>query len=43
MPTVRAMVGTLVRLPLKNLALARMVSMASIFTWVLDNRLEPDL
>lgn len=40
-PTVRAMVGTLARSPSKNRALARMVSMASVFTRVLDTRLEP--
>lgn len=40
-PTVKAMVGTLVSSPSKNLALARMVSMASVFTRVLDTRLEP--
>lgn len=40
-PTVKAMVGTLERSPSKNLALASMVSMAKVFTRVLDTRLDP--
>lgn len=40
-PTVKAMVGTLERSPSKNLALARMVSMARVFTRVLDTKLDP--
>lgn len=40
-PTVRAIVGTLERSPSKNLALANMVSIANVFTLVLDTRLEP--
>lgn len=40
-PTVKAIVGTLVRSPLKNLAFANIVSIAKVFTLVLDTRLEP--
>lgn len=40
-PTVKAMVGTLERSPSKNLALASMVSMAKVFTRVLDTKLDP--
>lgn len=40
-PTVSAMVGTFERSPSKNRALAMMVSFASVFTLVLDTRLEP--
>jgi len=40
-PTVRAMVGTFERSPSKNLALAMIVSLARVFTLVLETRLEP--
>lgn len=40
-PTVRAMVGTLDRSLPKKRALATMVSLAKVFTLVLDTRLEP--
>lgn len=40
-PTVRALVGTLVRSPSKNRALAMIVSLARVFTRVLDTKLEP--
>lgn len=40
-PTVSAMVGTFERSPLKNRALAIIVSFARVFTLVLETRLEP--
>jgi len=40
-PTVRAMVGTFERSPSKNRAFAWMVSIARVFTLVLEARLEP--
>lgn len=40
-PTVSAMVGTFERSPSKNRALAMIVSCASVFTLVLETRLEP--
>lgn len=40
-PTVKAIVGTLERSPSKNLALASIVSIAKVFTRVLDTKLDP--
>lgn len=40
-PTVRAWCGTLLLSPMKNLALASIVSTASVLTLVLEVRLEP--
>ena len=40
-PTVKAIVGTLERSPSKNLALAKIVSIAKVFTRVLDTKLDP--
>lgn len=40
-PTVNAIVGTLERSPSKNLALANIVSIANVFTRVLDTKLDP--